>query len=224
MKVPYIKLSLLLIFCVGTILGIFLPVSAKPQFSYAGYKWNVSLNLGGSAEIPYANPYVPPAGQSLEWVMSYDGTHYIQSGWIKKYGHTDPSYFVEYNCPTVCEFLYGAVPSNTTHIYKVELISPNWCGYIDGVSYKCVDVGTLGMAAATNVAFSGETSDTRADLGGTPSNHLRMNAIMFKDALTFNWYQMNTTEMINILTPNTPYADSIGFTNPYVWVENWTVR
>lgn len=223
MKVPYIKLSLLLIFCVGIILGTFSPVGAKPQFSFAGYKWNTNLNLGAAAYIPMVNPYVPPAGQSSEWVMSYDdSTHYFQVGWVKQYGHTDPSYFVEYGCPTVCQFPYTS--TSGTHFYSIEFVSPNWCAYIDGTPYLCRDVGILGMAAAANAAWSGETSDTRADLGGTASDHLRMYQIMFKDALTFNWYQTNTNEMINILTPRTRYADDRGFTDPYIWIENRTVR
>ena len=224
MKVPYIKLSLLLIFGVGIIIGTFLPVSAKRQFSYAGYKWNMNLNLGAQAYFPSTDPYVPPAGKSSEWIMSYDDdTHYFQAGWMKEYNHPGPNYFVEYSCPpSVCYFPYTLTPG--THLYKIEFVSPNWCAYIDGVSYLCRDAGILGMAAAANVAFSGETSDTKADLGGTASNHLRIYQTAFKDALTLNWYQTNANELINILTPGTPYADDRGFTDPYIWVENWTVR
>ena len=155
--------------------------------------------------------------------MSYDdSTHYWQVGWVKQFNHPGPDYFVEYGCPTVCDFPYTPTPG--THLYRTEFVSPNWCAYIDGVQYLCRDVSVLGMAAAANVEFRGETSDTKADLGGTTSNHLRMYQVGFKDALQLVWFQMNTTGMINILTPGTRYADALGYTDPYVWVENWTVR
>ena len=47
-------------------MGTFSPATAKAQFSYAGYKWNKSLNVGANAYIQWADPYVPPAGQSSE--------------------------------------------------------------------------------------------------------------------------------------------------------------
>jgi hypothetical protein len=167
---------------------------------------------------------VSPAAQSSEWIMADDSIHYIQAGWLKKYGWTEPHHFAEYYCPTVCEFFYGSVPSNTTHVYKVELVPPNWCAYLDGASLQCVDTTTLGLADAIYADYSGETSDTKADLGGTPSNHFRLFNLQFKYLSDNIWYQINTNYMVNLLTPHTPYSDSIGFTSPYTWIENWTNR
>lgn len=218
-----LKLWLLVIFCVGFLAGSFQSAAAVPQFSFAGYRWEATGNRGAIAQIRYGNPSVP-TGLSSEWVMSGDSIHYIQSGWIKVSPASGPIYFVEYSCSTVCRNIYSYVPSNTTHEYKVALVSSNWCAYIDGVQKLCVSTSALGMSNATIAYYSGETSDTDADLGGTQSSHLRLFNLRFKKPSDNLWYQVNTNYMVNILTPGTPYYDSIGYTSPYTWVDNWTQR
>ena len=220
---PLIKLWMLIIFCGSFLVGFFSLASATPQFSFAGYRWLNENNAGSIAQIPYGNPSVP-TGQSLEWVMSDDGTHYIQSGWIKKSSYSGPKHFVEYSCSTVCQYVYGNVASGTTHTYKVELVSSTWCAYIDGVSEQCVTTSALGMGNASYADYSGESSDTNADIGGTSSNHFHMYNLQFKRTSNNTWYQVNTNYMANLLTSGTAYYDSVGYTNPYTWVENWTAR
>lgn len=220
------KLFLVVALLSGILLGVFVPlVTAVPQFSFGGYRW-IYANRGSSAQIPYWNPSVP-TGQSLEWVMSgllASPWPYIQSGWIKRSIDSGPHHFVEYYCPTVCQYIYDAVPSGTTHTYMVNIFyDVEWCAYIDGICKAGVTFDALGMHYADATYYSGETSDTQADMGGTPSNHFRMYNLLFQDTSTAG-YQVNTNYLVDITTPGMPYRASNGFSYPYTWVENWTQR
>jgi hypothetical protein len=221
------KLCLMIALLSGTLLGVFVPrVAAVPQWSYGGYRW-VATNEGSSAQIPYWNPSVP-TGFSTEWTMSgllSSPWPYIQAGWMKESGDVT-RHFVEYYCgPTkVCRYFYGSVPPGTTHEYKVAIFyNVEWCGFIDGACKAGITFDALGMHYADATYYSGETSDTQADMGGTPSNHFRMYYLLFQNTSSV-WYQVNTNYLVNITTPGTPYRASNGFSYPYTWVENWTQR
>lgn len=192
---------------------------ATPQWSFAGYQYTAQANQGTQADIGYTNPYVP-TGQSGEWVMSSNNGPYVQSGWIKKSTFTTgPSDFFEYKCSSVCQFIY--FPISGARNYKVELGGGNWCGYAGGSVLKCVSTTTAGMTNAGRGLFSGETSDTDAQLGGTSTAHLRLNYVRFKTT-SGTWLQPNTVDMADITTAGTRYRASKGFTSPYTWVDNWT--
>jgi hypothetical protein len=226
-RLPF-RLFFLVALLSGTLLGVFVPrVAAVPQWSYGGYRWAYS-NRGSSAQIPYWNPSVP-TGFSTEWVMSAllsSPWPYIQSGWMKWSTDSGPRHFVEYYCPTkVCRYFYGSVPPGTTHEYKVAIFyDVEWCGFIDGACKAAITFDALGMHYADATYYTGETSDTDADMGGTPSNHLHMYNLSYQDPSTMWWIQVNTNSLVDITTPGTPYRASKGYSYPYTWVENWTQR
>ena len=214
----YMAASLLL----GIILGMvsIIPSTATAQWSFAGYQYTGQTNDGVIADIGYVNPTVT-AGQSLEWVMaSNDANRFIQSGWIKRTIDTSPHYFVEYKCATICQFIFNTVPNGKVSSYRVELLS-TWCAYIDGVPQSCVTTGDLGMNDANRAIYSGETSDTVANMGESATNHLRLNNLRFKTT-SGTWFQVNTTQLSSVTTPGTRYRASAGFTNPFTWTDNWT--
>jgi len=134
-------------------------------------------------------------------------------------------HFVEFKCPTVCRYFYGSVPPGTTHEYKVAIFwDMYWCGFIDGICKAAITFDALGMHDAEMTYYSGETSDTDADMGGTPSNHLHMYNLSYQDPSTMWWIQVNTNSLVDITTPGTPYRASKGYSYPYTWAENWTQR
>jgi hypothetical protein len=91
------------------------------------------------------------------------------------------------------------------------------------VNKVCIANSILGLNNAPYAYYTGETSDTEANMGGTPTNHYRISNIQFKNTSN-TWVQVNTANLINITTAGTPYRASKGFTNPFTWVENWTQR
>jgi hypothetical protein len=225
----YLKWTLLAALIFGVILGTLTPAGATPQFSFGGYRRDIS-NRGAKAQFPYLNVGVP-TGQSLEWVMTGDGTgtKYIQSGWLKRSFDSGPRDFIEYACPTVCQTIYNIIPAGSTRIYSVERTLPpqapsdRWCALVDGVNKVCIANSLLGLNDAPYAYYTGETSDTDANMGGTPTNHYRLSNVQYKTTSN-SWLQVDSAYLIDVTSPGTPYRANKGFTNPSTWVENWTQR
>lgn len=140
----------------GFLLGVLSSAFASPQWSFAGYKYQVS-HTGVNAYIAYKNPSVP-TGFSTEWVMSGlggSGANYIQVGWMKYSSESSPHYFGEYGCSGFCRTDWETVPANTTHLFEVSTIGGGtcWCYRIDGVcrlQLNSVAVGfTTGLTQPT---------------------------------------------------------------------------
>ncbi len=224
----YLKLLAVGTFIAGLFFGSLSPVSATPQFSFAGYHANVS-NRGVRANIDYINPNVP-TGQSLEWVMADDGGYgkWAQIGWIKRYNDPAPIYFGEIGCgANVCRRTAEQVPYNTTHLYQVNLNSTNeyWVWRIDGEVRGTSPVGDVGLTQTARASYEGETTDTMAQLGGTFNSPLRIWVTSYSTAPGV-WYQVNPVNFMRTTTSGTCYRATSGFTGGsggYSFVDNWTV-
>jgi len=214
----YLKWFAFLALLVGFFFGKLPPASASPQFSFAGYERGTTVT-GVNAYIAYKNPPVP-TGTSAEWVMAGNGIHYIQVGWVKTYAST-PTYFGEYQCSTVCRFLYGTVPVNTTHRYEVSVSGSSWCMKIDGVCKTSVGTSTVGFGSGDRALYDGESTDTTADIGGTSASHLRISTLQYKNA-SGTWVGVNTDLLLDNTTSGTRYRASKGFSGT-TYVDNWSV-
>lgn len=221
-----LKWHLVIALACGFALGSLSSAQASASYSFAGYNYNGTYR-GASAQIPYKNPAVP-AGHSAEWSMAQDGSsHYIQSGWIKLSGDSLPWYFTEYSgCTPYCRTRYAQIDANT-HEYKVEYFPPGvmatndvWCAKIDGVNKVCTGASFIPLGQAPILTYSGETSDTTADMGGNTSSHLRMTVISLKNTSN-TWLQVNTNSLANITTAGTRYRAAKGFSGT-TYIENWT--
>ena len=202
----------------GFFFGKLPSASASPQISFAGYERSIPVT-GVNAYIAYKNPPVP-TGTSSEWVMVGNGVHYIQAGWLKTSAST-PTYFGEYQCSTVCRFLYGTVPVNTTHRYEVSISSTTWCIKIDGVCKTSASVSTIGFSSGNRALYDGEASDTTADIGGTSASHLRISTLQYRN-VAGTWVGIDTALLISNTTSGTRYRASKGFSST-TFVDNWSV-
>lgn len=209
------------------------------DYSFAGWQ-NVSQNRGASANIATVDPVLisPNSGQTLEWVQvagnSGNPAPQVQSGWIKRAGiDSSPKYFTEYDpCPSgsVCRVISSAIPAGTTHNYAVKYFdSPStghvWCTYVDGsILGTCASAPTMGLdGGAPRAIYSGETSDTVADLGGTVGAPLHMDYLYYIDP-SGTTLQVNSTLLQSVLTTGTSrnYFTSKGFSGSLTYINNWT--
>lgn len=99
--------------------------------------------------------------------------------------------------------------------------STNWCGFIDGVQKDCGSSANVGFTTAKRTIYSGETTDTLIQLGGTAGLHYRLYNLRFRNT-TNTWYQVNTDNLQSVTQAGTPYRASKGFASPNTYVDNWT--
>jgi hypothetical protein len=221
----FLLLSSVVALAAGFIFGMQTVFAVSGVF-FAGYDYTAQSNAV-RAYLPFYNPNVPSTvgstDFSTEWVMANDGCcGYVQAGWLKYRTDTSgPQYFFEYDngCGGYCRFRYGTI-NTSVHRYKVELVGGNWCGYIDSTQKDCGPTGTIGFSTAPKITFSGETTNTDIQLGGTVSSPYRMYTLERKrtDGV---WFGINTGSLGNITTAGTSYRASTGF-DTTTYVRNWT--
>lgn|GEM_PF-2099598 len=205
------------------------------NYFFAGYRYYFDAK-GGSVEIGTKNPFVN-TGHSAEWIMVNNGASpggYVQIGWIKLTGDSEPKHFFEYSSSDTSGVFvryrqYGTIVQGQSYQYRMETVVSSstvyWCGYINGAQIpisQCVTVDYAGFNLASDVLFSGETTDNFSDLGGSSSSRLRMQILSVKSTSN-TWYQVNTGSLEDITTPGSDYFVNKGF-DTVTFMENWTDR
>lgn len=228
----YTKRLVPLAFFIGFFIGILPSTNAQGSPPYfAGY--NRSLEVKGvRADIGYKNPSVSHVF-STEWVMlgENNNTNYLQVGWIKEVGDPGPKFFWErgpFQCPDIpCRGELEPVPSGTTHSFEVSIrytcCGPHWRAYIDGqYRYDGPDTVIGFGQSASRAYWIGETRDTRDQLGGTPTSHLRFSTVKIKPLSNSTWVTPATSLLVTETTPSTPYRATRPGSGGANWIDNWT--